>query len=269
MNTTQGSSSNTVNSREILMHSRSLVSLAVLSTLVLCDASFGAPKPTRPPIVQPYRPTPAQLQQMRFQAAGLTIPPVPANGGLCIIEIGGAVGPPAGQQGASGSNRLYEIQTWMVSPTPMQTGAVPLSYAVTWNSVGNGARHDDNGVGTVNDWKFGISGGANTQLTARKNPSGAWLVQVTPTSAQNAVAVTQQQTVSGRPNAPGTAMTADYSVGAPGMTFAPVAGTAPNMPVHGTQSYSWSVPQQVGWGYPMPGYAMGNINCTWNLTVGP
>ena len=243
-------------------HSRAL---PVVLTLVVSHASLAAPKPVGPGFVD----TRARDQQMRFQAVGLTIPPVPPNGGRCVIETSGHVAPAAAQAGASGTYRLYEIQTWVVSQTPTQGGQVPLSYAVTWNSIGNGFRHEDNGVGTVDDWKFAISAHNDTILTARKNLAGGWLVQMAPASMLNGVSVTQQQTVSGRANAPGTSMSADYAVGYPGMTATPMPGSQPNAPVVASQSASWQVPQQIRWGYPMPGYATGAINCTWNVSVGP
>jgi hypothetical protein len=144
-----------------------------------------------------------------------------------------------------------------------------LTYRVTWDSFGNGIRHADNGVGTINDWQFGIRAAADTLLTARKTLTGSWLVQIAPTSMPNGVQVTQQQTISGRASPPVTAMSLDSSVGIPGMTIDPQPGSPPNAPVTGSKSQSWRVPQQVGWGYPMPGYASGAINCTWNLAVGP
>jgi hypothetical protein len=206
---------------------------------------------------------------MRFQAAGLTIPAVPGNGGLCLVETSGHLAPPTGQAGISGTYRLYEIQRWVVSPAPAGVGNVLLSYLVKWDSLGTGIRHEDNGVGTTNDWKFAIRAATDTNLTARKTLTGSWLVQIAPTSMPNAVQVTQQQTISGRANPPITAMSPDNSVGIPGMTIDPQPGSPPNTPVSGSRSFSWRVPQQLGWGYPMPGYAMGAINCTWNLTVGP
>jgi hypothetical protein len=244
-------------------HSRALP--VILSTLVLSHASLAAPKP----VGGGYIDTRARDQEMRFQAVGLTIPPVPPNGGLCVIETGGHVAPPVGQTGEFGRYRLYEIQTWTVAPSPAQVGQVPLSYNVAWNSIGNGFRHEDNGVGTVDDWKFAISAHSDTTLSARKDLMGSWLVQMAPASMLNGVSVTQQQTVSGRSNAPGTSMSPDYAVGFPGMTVAPKPGSQPNAPVAGSQRASWQVPQQIRWGYPMPGYATGSINCTWNVSVGP
>lgn len=251
------------------MYFRSHASLALLSTLVLSQASFAAPKP--PPGDQAY--VAARAQQMRFQAAGLTIPAVPGNGGLCLIETSGHVAPPTGQAGISGSYRYYEIQRWVVAPLPMMVGNIPLTYAVKWDTVGNGFRHEDNGVGTVNDWAYQIGGeigvANDTQLTARKTLAGSWLVQIAPTSVPNVVWVGQQQTISGRANTPIVTKSPAYSVGIPGMTIDPQPGSPPNTPVTGSRSQFWRVPQQIGWGYPMPGYATGAINCTWNLAVGP
>jgi hypothetical protein len=254
------------------MYSRSPVSLVALSTLVLSHASFAAPKPPQPGYKDPRileAMREARDQQMRFQMAGLTIPAVPSNGGLCVIDTAGHFGAPAGQPGMSDTYRLYEIQTWVVSPVPM-SGQIPLTYSVSWNSVGNGIRHADNGVGTVNDWTFAIRAAANNaNLIARKLPDGRWLIQLAQASMPNGVAVTQQQTISGRANPPGTAMSTDFAVGFPDMTFVPQPGSQPNTPVTSSQSFSWPVPQQINWGYPRPGYATGKITCTLNLSVGP
>jgi hypothetical protein len=254
------------------MCSRSCVSLVVLATLVLSQALFAAPKPNPPGFIDPKNLEAlreAKEQQMRFQAAGLSIPAVPSNGGLCVIDTSGHFGALTGQPGMSDTYRLYEIQRWMVSPTPMQPGQIPLTYAVNWDSVGNGFRHADDGAGTVDDWKFAIGAASTTTLTARKNLGGGWLIQMAQASMPNGVAVTQQQTLHGQAYPPGTRTNTDVAVGFLGVTFSPQPGSQPNTPVTGSQVVSWQVPQQLGWGYPMPGYATGKISCFWNLSVGP
>jgi hypothetical protein len=250
------------------MSRRSHISLVLLSTLVLSHSTFAAPKPTRPGDIDP-RNLEGRDQQIRFQAAGLTIPAVPSNGGLCVIDTSGNTGAPPGQPGMSGTYRLYEIQRWIMAPTPLQPGQVPLTYAVTWDSTGNGFRHADDGAGTVNDWKFAIGATSNTTLTARKTLDGSWLIQMSQAGMLNGVAVTQQQTNRGQALPPGTTPSTDSAVGFPGVRFVPQPGSPPNAPVTGSLNLSLQVPQQIGWGYPPPGFATGKINCTWNLSVGP
>src|SRR5882724_4219698 len=118
-------------SLEMFMNRHSHASILVLSTLVLSHVSLAAPKPSGPGQLDPRiidarnKQAEAVAQQLRFKAVGLSIPPAPPNGGLCVIETTGLVEPPVGQTGASGSYRLYEIQTWVVSPVPTLPGQIP------------------------------------------------------------------------------------------------------------------------------------------------
>jgi hypothetical protein len=215
-------------------------------------------------------------QLKRFEAAGLPIPNPPSNGGQCVVDTTGS-GPIPGQPGSSGTYRLYEIQRWVVSATPKNPGQIQLLYPFKWTTIGNGERHEDNGVGTRNDWTFTISGSGGAELAATKIAStGNWGIGVPAASFPGGVVVTQQQTITGSPpRAPGTTKAVASSVplniiyGSMTVAFPP-QGSPP-----GTLSYmpatpaSKQVPNQIVWGYPQPGYARGTIACTWTLAVGP
>jgi hypothetical protein len=207
-------------------------------------------------------------QSRRFAAAGLAIPNAPANGGQCVIEITGQFAQSPLQGGASGNYRLHEIQRWVVSETPIAAGQNPLRYAVQWSTTGNGERHEDNGVGTRNDWAFAISGANSTQITATKIAStGNWLLQAAPASFANGVTVTQQQTIVGRPPLlPMKSQSAASAVAFPGMTaLAAPSGSQTRV----AEVRTFQVPREINWGYPRPGYATGSIACTWTVAVGP
>jgi hypothetical protein len=184
-----------------------------------------------------------------------------------VIDTAGQFAPAVGQR-SSGSYRLYEIQRWEVSPTPVAAGQNPLRYAVQWSTTGNGARVDDTGVGTRNDWTFAISGASTAQLTAMKVAStGNWLIQSLPASFPGGVVVTQQQTITGTPpRRPVTSASVASAVPYPGMT---VAASPLGMPSRVTEVKTFRVPQDMNWGYPRPAYATGTIACTWTLAVGP
>jgi hypothetical protein len=205
-------------------------------------------------------------QVKSFDSAGLPIPAPPSNGGQCLIELGGQVQPLPGQRGQVSAYRLYEIQRWVVSPAPSQTGQNPLLYSTTWTTSGNATRHEDNGYGEVNDWTWTVSGTNAVALQAKKIASGNWLVQVPQASAANGITVTQQH----NSDALKTYQQTAFAYGYPAMAPAPPppgspAGTAWRV----SETNSWLVPSQVNWGYPRPGYARGTIGCTWNLAVGP
>jgi hypothetical protein len=242
---------------------------AALLAMCLADGAAAAPPP--PPTAEnnlgAIKAREAMQQMRRFEDAGLPIPAPPTNGGMCVIDTSGSYA----QSGASGTYRLYEIQRWEVSTAPMQSGQNPLTYAVQWSTIGNGERHEDNGVGTRNDWTYAISAASGTQMRATKLASnGTWLIQVAPVSVPNGVAVTQQQTVSGIARNPGTTHSVASAFGYPSMNAAPpAAGSPPGTLTTFTERKSWLVPQNIGWGYPQPGYARGTIGCVWTLAVGP
>lgn len=135
------------------------------------------------------------------------IPPVPTNGGRCVIDVKGQYG---GQTGARGSYRDVEIQRWVVSSTPRVPGPIGAlkAYKVDWDTTGFGERYDDDGV-TRNAWTRGRASSVpnvlagEPELTTRKIGSpGTWLVQMAPTSFPDGIHTTQQHTVVGSPIPP-------------------------------------------------------------------
>lgn len=205
-------------------------------------------------------------QSKRFEAAGLPVPTPPSNGGQCLIELLGQFQPLSGQQGTSETYRLHEIQRWVVSSTPTQAGQNPLLYSTTWTTTGNGIRHEDNGIGTTNDWTWKVTGMNTINLRVTKIASGNLLVQMPQTSAADGITVTQQH----NSDKPITNRQVAWAYGYPAIGAAPPppgspAGTAWRV----NEAKTWNVPSQTNWGYPRPAYAKGTVACTWNMAVGP
>lgn len=143
-------------------------------------------------------------QQLRNPTMTPVIPPVPANGGRCVIDVKGQYGLPLGQPGAKGSYSHFEVQLWTVSstPMPMQSGAAK-SYSVQWTTSGSGNRYDDNGVGTRDSWTWSITGtrassspnpmSGEPRLTVQKIAStGQWQILLAQASFPDGVVTTQQ-----------------------------------------------------------------------------
>ena len=225
------------------------------------------------------------------------IPPVPANGGRCVIDVKGQYGPPVGQPGAKGTYRHFETQLWVISSTPVQSG-LPIgqlkAYSVTWSTTGMGDRFDDNGVGTSDTWTWSITGTRASSvpnvmvgepaLTTQKSGTGNWLVNMVPASFPNGIQETQQHVVVGSsPPPPNQTKKVANAFGYP--RFGQVMGhpivesknsmmqtiltineePQPPFPVDAT--HNRNVPNI------MPAYPnmtpSGTVDCTWNFQLNP
>ena len=252
------------------MNSRNLPHQIATVALLACPLGLAAapPPPAGPEMSRGKIALKEALQQIkRFEGAGLAIPGPPANGGQCVVDTLGQYGAAVGQPGQKGTYRLYEIQRWTVSETPIAVGQDPLRYSVKWSTTGNGERFEDNGVGVTNNWVFAISATSTTQLVAKKIASnGKWLIQAQPASLPDGVGVTQQQTVSGTARQPVISRGVATAVSYPALS---VAAGVPGTPTRVAENRVFKVPADMNWGYPRPGYATGTISCSWNVEVGP
>lgn len=233
-----------------------------------------------------------QLKDIRKELTNPTmtpvIPPVPANGGRCVIDVIGQYGLVVGQPGAKGTYRHFEVQLWIVSSMPVlgQSG-MRRSYSVQWATSGSGDRFDDNGVGTSDHWVWNIAGSrASTvptamtgepQLIAQKTATNNWLVNMVATSFPGGIHETQQHAVAGNPVPP----PAQVQKASNAFGYQPF-GQVPGMPImdaNGTltikESKVFPVDAVQNRNVPniMPAYQnmtpRGTIDCTWNLQLSP
>lgn len=233
-----------------------------------------------------------QLKDVRRELANPTapptIPPVPANGGRCVVDVQGQYGPPVGQPGARGSYRHFEVQLWIVTSMPIPgQSATRRSYAVQWATSGSGDRGDDNGVGTSDHWTWTIAGSrassiptvmtGEPQLTALNSAGGNWIVNMLPTAFPGGIRETQQHVIAGSP-VPPPVQVQKMSNAFGYQPFGQISGM-PIMDSNGTlttkESKVFPIDAVQNRNVPnmMPAYQnmmpRGTVDCTWNLTLAP
>lgn len=240
-----------------------------------------------------------QLREFKKELTNPTmtpvIPPVPTNGGRCVIDVSGQYGPPAGQPGARGTYRHVETQLWAISSTPIQNG-LPAgqlkAYSVQWSTTGMGDRFDDNGVGTSDHWTWSIAGNrassipnvmtGEPQLTTLKSAAGTWLANMVPASFSGGIRETQQHAIVGLPVPPPTqAQKVAYAFGYP--RFGQIAGyrivESTNsmmqtiLTINESQVFQVNANQYRNVPNIMPAYQnmmpRGTVDCTWNIQLRP
>jgi hypothetical protein len=220
-------------------------------------------------------------------------PPVPANGGRCIIDVTGQYGQIA-QPGTPGSTyRHYEVQRWVISATPTQMGLQPSqlkTYGVQWSTSGYGERQESNGLGTSDVWKWGITGARVTSgpvamsgepaLTTQKLPNGTWKVNMLATSFANGVPETQQHSVAGSPAyPPGHTNSAANAFGYPvfGTIVAmPIMDANGRLTINEHQTFPIDANQNLNRNsahvlptYPNMAGPRGTIDCQWSFHLDP
>jgi hypothetical protein len=181
------------------------------------------------------------------------VPPPPSNGGQCVIAIS------AGQ-----TYRHSEIQRWVVTGPPVQSAPGKL-YPVLWTTTGSGFLHEDNGLGTKNDLKWGISGTRTTQfrgviIASTRN----WLVEQAETAfnVPGGITGTQQQTINNVSQPAGVISAQDFEFSYPAIT-------APGNLTQIMEMKQFPVDQNHKYGYVQPATATGTVSCQWNLTMSP
>lgn len=175
------------------------------------------------------------------------IPPAPANGGQCVIDIHG------------NGYRHTEIQRWEVTGPPVASAPGKL-YPVQWSTSGTGSSHTSNGT-QRRDATWTILAAQPVHFRALIRASdGKLLLQQSETQVRVVHGITgsQQVTISGTPQQPGI-------LDSQASEFMYPAMVAPGNATEITETRQFPLAGALG--FEQPGAATGTITCQWRFVL--